>query len=104
MDDLLREFLVESHEHLDRMETDLVALEAKPDDEEALARVFRAVHTIKGTCGFFGMPRLEGLAHAGENVLTKLLGGDLAISPGVAGVLQVKVMSKPVNVGTLPLS
>ncbi len=87
MDDLLREFLVESHEHLDQMETDLVALEADPGDEEALARVFRAVHTIKGTCGFFGMPRLEGLSHAGENVLTKLLGGDLAFSARVADVL-----------------
>jgi two-component system chemotaxis sensor kinase CheA len=87
MDDLLKEFLVESHEHLDRMEADLVVLEASPDDEEALARVFRAVHTIKGTCGFFGMPRLEALAHAGENVLTKLLGGDLAFSPDVAGAL-----------------
>jgi two-component system chemotaxis sensor kinase CheA len=87
MDDLLREFLVESHEHLDRMETDLVALEAEPGDEEVLARVFRAVHTIKGTCGFFGMPRLEGLAHAGESVLTKLLGGDLPFSPSVADVL-----------------
>lgn len=87
MDDLLREFVVESREHLDQMETDLVALEAEPGDEEALARVFRAVHTIKGTCGFFGMPRLEGLAHAGENVLTKLLGGDLPFSARVADVL-----------------
>jgi len=87
MDDLLREFLVESHEHLDQMEADLVALEASPEDEEALARVFRAVHTIKGTCGFFGMPRLEALAHAGENVLTKLLGGDLSFSRAVADVL-----------------
>jgi len=87
VDDLLREFLVESHEHLDQMETDLVALEAEPGDEEALARVFRAVHTIKGTCGFFGMPGLEALAHAGENVLTRLLGGDLAFSGRVADVL-----------------
>jgi two-component system chemotaxis sensor kinase CheA len=87
MEDLLREFLVESQEHLDQMETDLVALEADPNDEEALARVFRAVHTIKGTCGFFGMPRLEALAHAGENVLTKLLGGDLPFSRRVADVL-----------------
>ncbi len=87
MDDLLREFLAESHEHLDQMETDLVTLETDPGDEEALARVFRAVHTIKGTCGFFAMPKLEALAHAGENVLTKLLGGDLAFSRRVADVL-----------------
>ena len=87
MDDLLREFLVESNEHLDQMESDLVALEARPDDEEALARVFRAVHTIKGTCGFFGMPKLEAVAHAGENVLTRLLGGDLHFSARIADVL-----------------
>jgi two-component system chemotaxis sensor kinase CheA len=87
MDDLLREFLVESHEHLSSMETDLVALEAEPFDEEALARVFRAIHTIKGTCGFFGMPGLEGLAHAGESVLTKLLAGDLKLKPPVTDVL-----------------
>jgi len=54
MDDLLREFLVESHEHLDQMETDLVALEAEPGDEDVLARVFRAVHTIKGMAATMG--------------------------------------------------
>jgi len=87
MDDILKEFLVESHEHLDAMERDLVALEQNPSDEEALARVFRAAHTIKGTCGFFGLPRLESLAHAGENVLTKLLGGELRFGTAVAGGL-----------------
>ncbi len=87
MDDILKEFLVESHEHLDRMESDLVALEKDPGDDEALARIFRAVHTIKGTCGFFGMPRLEALSHAGENVLTRLLGGELRFGPAVVDLL-----------------
>ena len=87
MDDILKEFLVESHEHLDRMEGDLVALEADPNDAETLARVFRAVHTIKGTCGFFGLPRLEELTHAGENVLTRLLGGELRFGSAIANVL-----------------
>jgi len=87
MDDILREFLVESHEHLDRMESDLVKLEKDPDDDEALARVFRAVHTIKGTCGFFGMPRLEAVSHAGENVLTRLLGGEMRFGAAVVDVL-----------------
>jgi two-component system chemotaxis sensor kinase CheA len=87
MDDILKEFLVESHEHLDRMESDLVALEKDPDDNEVLARIFRAVHTIKGTCGFFGMPRLEALSHAGENVLTRLLGGEMRFGPAVVDVL-----------------
>jgi len=87
MDDILKEFLVESHEHLDRMESDLVTLEKDPDDAEALARIFRAVHTIKGTCGFFGMPRLEALSHGGENVLTRLLGGEMRFGPAVVDVL-----------------
>jgi len=87
MDDILREFLVESHEHLDRMESDLVKLEKDPNDDEALARVFRAVHTIKGTCGFFGMPRLEAVSHAGENVLTRLLGGEMRFGAAVVDVL-----------------
>ncbi|MHC5052707.1 MAG: chemotaxis protein CheA, partial [Planctomycetota bacterium] len=87
MDDILKEFLVESHEHLDRMESDLVTLEKDPGDGEALARVFRAVHTIKGTCGFFGMPRLEALSHGGENVLTRLLGGEMRFGPAVVDIL-----------------
>ncbi|MHC4731290.1 MAG: chemotaxis protein CheA, partial [Planctomycetota bacterium] len=87
MDDILKEFLVESHEHLDRMESDLVTLEKDPGDAEALARIFRAVHTIKGTCGFFGMPRLEALSHGGENVLTRLLGGEMRFGPAVVDVL-----------------
>ncbi|MHC4549586.1 MAG: chemotaxis protein CheW [Planctomycetota bacterium] len=86
MDDILKEFLVESHEHLDRMESDLVALERGPEDAETLARVFRAVHTIKGTCGFFGLPRLEEVTHAGENVLTRLLGGEMRFGPAIADV------------------
>jgi two-component system chemotaxis sensor kinase CheA len=73
MDDaILEEFLVDSHEGLDRLDRDFVALEHDPASPEALASAFRALHTIKGTCSFFGFRRLERVAHAGEALLAKL--------------------------------
>jgi two-component system, chemotaxis family, sensor kinase CheA len=69
MDDLTREFLIESQEGLDRMERCLTELEDKPRDKELLGEIFRAVHTIKGTTGFLGFKRLEKVAHSGENLL-----------------------------------
>src|ERR1039457_5339216 len=69
MDDLTREFLIESQEGLDRMERCLTELEERPQDTGLLAEIFRSVHTIKGTTGFLGFKRLEKLAHAGENLL-----------------------------------
>src|SRR5271166_2811135 len=75
MDELTREFLIESQEGLDRMERCLTDLESRPDDICLLAEIFRAVHTIKGTTGFLGFKRLEKLAHAGENLLGLLRDG-----------------------------
>jgi two-component system chemotaxis sensor kinase CheA len=69
MDDLTREFLIESQEGLDRMERGLTDLEERPRNPGLLAEIFRSVHTIKGTTGFLGFKRLEKLAHAGENLL-----------------------------------
>jgi two-component system chemotaxis sensor kinase CheA len=69
MDELTREFLIESQEGLDRMERCLTDLEERPQDTELLGEIFRSVHTIKGTTGFLGFKRLEKLAHAGENLL-----------------------------------
>ena len=57
MDDIVKEFLVESHEGLDRLDRDLVELEQRPRDQELLAGIFRCVHTVKGTCGFLGRAR-----------------------------------------------
>ena len=54
MDDVLKEFLTESREGLDQLDTDFVTLEQNPDDWDTLASVFRTIHTIKGTCGFLG--------------------------------------------------
>ena len=77
MDELTREFLIESQEGLDRMERCLTELEERPQDASLIGEIFRAVHTIKGTTGFLGFTRLEKLAHAGENLLGLLREGKL---------------------------
>jgi two-component system chemotaxis sensor kinase CheA len=90
MDELTREFLIESQEGLDRMERCLTDLEERPQDADLLAEIFRAVHTIKGTTGFLGFKRLEKLAHAGENLLGLLREGKLAADgPIITGLLQL---------------
>ena len=77
-DELLTEFLIEVNEGLAELDTALVTLERVPDDQPTLALIFRQVHTIKGTCGFLGLPRLERVAHAAEDVLGRLRDGTLA--------------------------
>ena len=90
MDELTREFLIESQEGLDRMERCLTDLESRPDDTALLADIFRSVHTIKGTTGFLGFKRLEKLAHAGENLLGLLRDGKLAAKPHIiTGLLEL---------------
>jgi two-component system, chemotaxis family, sensor kinase CheA len=75
MDDLLREFLTETGEHLETVDAELVRFEQEPEDAAILRNVFRLVHTIKGTCGFLGLPRLEALAHAAETLMGKFREG-----------------------------
>src|SRR5688572_1478053 len=75
MDDLLREFLIETGERLDVVDAELVRFERDPNDEIILRNIFRLVHTIKGTCGFLGLPRLEALAHAAETLIGQLRDG-----------------------------
>jgi two-component system chemotaxis sensor kinase CheA len=81
MDDLLSEFLTETSENLAVLDVELVKLEQNPNDTELLGNIFRLVHTVKGTCGFLGLPRLESVAHAGENVLGKVRDGELEVTP-----------------------
>jgi len=76
-DSILDEFLVDSHEGLDRLDRDLITLEHDPGSRDAIASAFRALHTIKGTCSFFGFRRLESVAHSGESVLSRLRSGRL---------------------------
>jgi two-component system chemotaxis sensor kinase CheA len=90
MDELTREFLIESQEGLDRMERCLTELETRPGDTGLLAEIFRSVHTIKGTTGFLGFKRLETLAHSGENLLGLLRDAKLAADrPVITGLLQL---------------
>jgi two-component system chemotaxis sensor kinase CheA len=87
MDELLREFIAETNEHLASFERDLVALERAPDNGPLIDDIFRNVHSIKGTCSFLGLKRLESLLHAVENALGKLRDEALPAAPIVVGML-----------------
>jgi two-component system chemotaxis sensor kinase CheA len=89
MDDLIADFLTETNEGLAALDVALVKLEKQPDDHPTLSEIFRTVHTIKGTCGFLGLSRLEKVAHAGENVLGRYRDGTLKVTPdGVTLILR----------------
>ena len=108
MDDLLADFLVETNEGLQSLDGALLALERNPADASVLGEVFRTIHTIKGTCGFLGLPRLERVAHAGENVLGLWRDGSLAVTPaGISLILtavdRIKLIVAGLeNAGTEP--
>jgi two-component system, chemotaxis family, sensor kinase CheA len=87
MDDLLREFVTETNESLDVVDVELVRFEQDPNNAKILDNVFRLVHTIKGTCGFIGLPRLEALAHAAETLMGKFRDGLPATNDAVTLIL-----------------
>jgi two-component system chemotaxis sensor kinase CheA len=91
MDEIVKDFLIESNENLDRLDQELVKLESDPSSKELLASVFRTIHTIKGSCGFLGFARLEKLAHAGENLLSRLRDGKLTLTEEVTSGLLAMV-------------
>ncbi len=88
MDDLLREFVTETNESLDVVDVELVRFEQDPNNAKILDNIFRLVHTIKGTCGFLGLPRLEALAHAAETLMGKFRDGAPASSEAVTLILS----------------
>ena len=89
MDDLLADFLTETQEGLVTLDAALVRLEQAPDDAPTLSEVFRVVHTIKGTCGFLGLGRLEAVAHAAENVLGRYRDRSLPVTrDGISLILR----------------
>src|ERR1700684_1958887 len=88
MDDLLREFLTETGESLDTVDNQLVKFEQDPNNAKILDNIFRLVHTIKGTCGFLGLPRLEALAHAGETLMGKFRDGMPVTAEAVTLILS----------------
>ena len=87
MDEAIQEFLIESDENLSQVEQDLLELETNPDGQDILANIFRAVHTVKGTCSFLGYSKLESLAHTGETLLSLLRDGDITLTPAIASAL-----------------
>jgi two-component system chemotaxis sensor kinase CheA len=90
MDDVVKEFLVESYENLDRLDRDFVALETDPAASDRIGSIFRTIHTIKGTCGFLGFSKLESVAHVGENLLCKLRDRELMIDAEITnGLLKL---------------
>ena len=89
--DIVREFLVESGENLDRLDRELVILEQSPGDNEILASIFRTIHTLKGTSGFLQFTALESLAHVGENLLSRLRDGQLSLNPEITSELLAMV-------------
>jgi two-component system chemotaxis sensor kinase CheA len=91
MDEIVQEFVIESHENLDQLDRDLVALEQSPGSRELLSSIFRTIHTIKGTSGFLAFGRLESVAHVGENLLSRLRDGVQQMTPETTDVLLAMV-------------
>ena len=91
IDEIIAEFLVESHENLDQLDRDLIALERNPGSRDLLASIFRTIHTIKGTSGFLAFHRLEQLTRVGENLLSRLRDGKIALTDERASSLLTMV-------------
>ncbi|BBD65526.1 CheA signal transduction histidine kinases [Nostoc commune NIES-4072] len=87
IDDDIEAFLVESYENLNQIEGDIIELEKTSANGEALVRIYRSLHTLKGNCGFLPFPNLESLAHAGENLLSCLRDRTIAITPDIISIL-----------------
>ena len=85
--EVLREFLVESEENLSRLDQEMVELERQPRNTELLGSVFRTIHTLKGTCGFFGFTRLDAIAHLAESILGELRGEQRILNSSLAGLI-----------------
>jgi len=91
MKEVLVDFLQESYENLDRVDSELIELEEQPDNRNLLSSIFRSMHTIKGTCGFFGFDKLEKVTHIGENLLVKLRDGEYSMTEEIATGLLAMV-------------
>lgn len=91
MKEVLKDFLQESFENLDRVDSELIELEERPDNRDLLSSIFRSMHTIKGTCGFFGYDKLEKVTHIGENLLVKLRDGEYSMNEQIATGLLAMV-------------
>ncbi|MDX8409912.1 MAG: chemotaxis protein CheW [Mariprofundales bacterium] len=86
-EELLGEFLTESNENLAEIEQQLMDLEDAPQDAELLGSIFRTIHTVKGSCGFIGLARLEKVAHAGENLLSRIRSSGFLVTEDIVSLL-----------------
>ena len=93
MEAIVKEFVVESNENLDRLDRELIELERNPSERETLASIFRTIHSIKGATGFLGFSKLEAVAHAGESLLSRLRDGVLQFTPEITSGLLALVDS-----------
>ena len=87
MDDITREFLIESNENLASLDQQIVQLEQNPSDGGLLAGVFRTMHTIKGTGGMLGFSAVEGIAHLAESLLSQVRGGVRPLTPALTSLI-----------------
>ncbi|HUR28812.1 MAG TPA: chemotaxis protein CheA [Planctomycetota bacterium] len=87
MDELVNDFLVESHENLERLDRAFLTLERDPSAADVVTDVFRTIHTIKGTCGFLGFKNLERLSHGGESLLARVRDGERTFDGAIAQAL-----------------
>src|ERR1700761_9163043 len=85
--EMIREFLVESHETLARLDQDLVELEKHPQDGDLLSSIFRTIHTIKGACGFLAFSVLEAITHQAETLLSQLRDGQRELTPALVSLI-----------------
>jgi two-component system, chemotaxis family, sensor kinase CheA len=85
--DILREFLLETHENLALLDADLLTLEKTPTDKNTLAQVFRTLHSVKGTAGFMGLVKLQAVAHSSESLLSRLRAAEMRFNPTIATTL-----------------
>jgi two-component system chemotaxis sensor kinase CheA len=99
-DEVIREFLIESNENLNRLDTEIVDLERSPAPER-LASIFRTIHTIKGTCGFLGFSSLEGITHHAENILSQLRSGQKQVSGALVSLILETVDAVRVILSTI---
>ncbi len=87
LDEMVKEFLIESAENLEQLDRELLQLEANPKDLQTVNVIFRIIHTIKGTCGFFDFKTLESVSHVGENLLDSIRSGRIVATDEVVTAL-----------------
>ena len=86
-DEDVRQFLIESNENLATLDDEIVKLEKTPENNALISSVFRTIHTIKGTCGFFGFDLLSATAHITENILAQARAGQRTLTPDVISLI-----------------